>query len=245
MSQLLALGLLTLIVLQGLFVSSASAQQTYFNVPNAELATKGEAFIQQQMGFGPEGDAELTTDFGMTEWFEFGFNLLAVPLYAPPKEEPGAREPSAVVNGQIMVSPLETVHLQVGTRQGVARGIEGHPRSSYSASGHLLARFGADDARYGNYVVGAIVGTRANVGQGSLGGGLVGFEVPVIGPKLRVVGDWVIGTNEDSVATLGLESLFDAEGRWDLAVGARLPSPRSDNDYGVIVQISWLSRGSE
>jgi hypothetical protein len=133
----------------------------------------------------------------------------------------------------------------VGTRQGVAGTADGHPRTTYSASGHLLARFGADDARYGNYVVGAYAGTRANVGAGSLGGALLGFAVPVAGPMLRVVGDWVIGTNEDSLATLGLESLFDAKGHWDLAIGARVPSPRSNNDYGVIVQVSWLSRGSE
>jgi hypothetical protein len=231
-------------VLGLLTASHVSAQQTYFNIPNAELSTPGEAFVQQQLGLGPSGDAGLTVDFGMTKFFEFGFNILSVPLYAAKHPEPGSREPSVLTNAQLMFSVTPVVHLQVGTRQGLVGGEEDGPRARYSGHGHALIRFGEDDAPYGNYVVGAYGGSRANLGPGSLGGGMVGFEVPIMGRHLRAVGDWILGTNQDSFAALGLESIFDADGRWDLALGARLPSPRSGNDYGMIVQISWLSRGS-
>jgi hypothetical protein len=225
---------------------TAAAQQTYLNVPNAELATQGEAFVQQQAGLGRSGEAGLTVDFGLTDIFELGFNILSVPLYAAARPEPGGeRPPSVLVNAQLMVSLARVVHLQVGTRQGIAAGEQTGPRAAYSARGHALIRLGEDDAAYGNYVIGAYAGTRAHLGQGSLGGGMLGFEVPLLGPKLRIVGDWMIGTNEDSVAGLGFESIFDSEGRWDLALGAQLPSPRSGNDYALIVQVAWLSRGSD
>jgi hypothetical protein len=234
-----------LLALSVLLISGrASAQQTYFNVPNAELATAGEAFVQQQLQLGRRGEAGLTADFGMTEYLEFGFNILSLPLFASPDMESGQLDPSALVNAQMMFSPASVVHLQVGTRQGIASGTGEGPRAAYSAFGHALVRFGKDDAPYGNYVMGAYVGTRASLGEGSLGGGLLGFEVPLIGPRLRAVGDWVIGTNEASVVGLGIESILDAKGRWDLALGAQLPSPRSGNDYALIVQIAWLSRGS-
>jgi hypothetical protein len=228
-----------------LLAGRAAAQQTYFNVPNAELSTRGEAFVQQQSGFGPSGDAALTVDFGLTDYLELGFNVYSLSLYAPKKPDPGEREPSVVTNAQVMVSLTPLVHVQAGTHQGVAGGTEEGPRVQYSARGHALVRLGEDDARYGNYVIGGFAGTSANLGPGSHGGGMIGFEVPLIGPQLRVVGDWLIGTNKECVAAIGFESIFDSEGRWDLAVGARLPSPRSGNDYGAIVQIAWLSRGSD
>jgi hypothetical protein len=236
-------GLLLMLCL--LSASRVAAQQTYFNVPNAELSTKGEAFVQQQLGIGPSGDAGLTVDWGMTEYFEIGFNILSVPLYAPKGPDPSGRQPSVLTNAQLMWSATPAVHLQVGTRQGVSGGEDDGPRAQYSGQGHALVRLGEDDARYGNYVIGGFAGSRANVGHGSLGGGMLGVEVPIIGRKLRAVADWIIGTNEDCFAAFGLESIFDAAGRWDLALGARLPSPRSGNDYGMIVQISWLSRGSD
>jgi hypothetical protein len=229
----------------GFAAEPAAAQQTYFNVPNAELATEGEAFVQQQLGLGRGGDAELTVDFGLTEWLELGFNVLSVPLYAAPRPQPGELEPSVLVNAQVMFTVVPVLHLQAGARQGVAQGTSDGPRATYSGHGHVLMRLGEDDAPYWNYVVGAYAGSRTHLGPGSLGGAMVGFEVPILGPRLRVVGDWIIGTNQRSVAGVGLESIFDSKGRWDLALGAQLPSPTSGNDYALIVQISWLSRGSD
>lgn len=225
--------------------SAAAAQQTYFNVPNAELSTEGEAFVQQQLGLGQSGEAGLTVDFGMTKWLEFGFNILQVPLYAARQPQAGEPQPSVLVNAQVMFTVIPIIHLQVGTRQGVAQGTPDGPRAEYSGHGHALVRLGEDDAPYGNFVFGAYAGSRSNLGPGSLGGGMAGLEVPILGPKLRIVGDWIIGTNQHSVAGVGIESIFDSKGRWDLALGAQLPSPRSGNDYALIVQISWLSRGSD
>jgi hypothetical protein len=217
------------------------AQQTYFNVPNAELAKRGEAFVQQQLFLGKSGQGGLTVDFGLTDYLEVGFNAVAVSLYAPPRSTI-ERAPSVLANAQVMLEPVHWLHLLLGTMQGISARSPSGPRAAYAARGHAMARFGDDESRFGNYLVGAYAGTRAMLGEGSLGGGFVGAEVPLLGKRLRAVGDWVIGTNEESVIVLGLESLLDAEGRWDLAIGAQLPSPGSDNEYGCVLQIAWLSK---
>lgn len=219
----------------------AAAQQTYFNVPNAELAHRGEAFVQQQLFLGRSGQGGLTVDFGLTDYLELGFNAVAVSLYAPPHPRP-ERAPSMLANAQIMLEPASWAHLVAGTMQGISARSPDGPRAAYAARGHAMVRFGEDESKFGNYVVGAYVGTRAMLGEGSLGGGLLGVAVPILGKRLRAVGDWLIGTNEDSVVVLGIESLLDHEGRWDLAIGAQLPSPGSGNEYGCVLQIAWLSK---
>jgi hypothetical protein len=143
-------------------------------------------------------------------------------------------------NAQLTLELNHFVHTQVGTQQGIASGKGGRDRADYAARGFAVLRLGAEGARYGSYVFGGYVGTRSLLGPGSVGGGLVGVEVPLWEHHLKFAGDWVIGTNAESVAALGLEWSVDSHERWELAMAAQLPSPKSDNDYGFIVQISHI-----
>lgn len=234
---------LVLTVLAGALTSAAgaSAQQTLFNVPTAQTAAVGHIFLQNQLTFGRSGDTDVTMDVGLTKNLEVGLNVTTIPLYQPPRgDEADGRAPNVVANAQWTVALAKVAHLQLGTWQGIATGRGPDDRADYAGRGHTVLRLGEDDARYGNYLVGVYAGSKTVLGPGSRVGGMLGVELPLIGKLLKLAGDWVVGTNAESVAAVGLESAFDAGQHWEVAVAAQLPSPQSGNDYGFILQISHI-----
>ena len=238
--QCLPLALLgLLIVLAG--PSQASAQQTYFNVPNVETAAVGQIFVQNQLTLAKSGDTDVTIDVGLTKYLEVGLNVATIPLYAgSASEPPDEREPNVLANAQLTFPLARIAHVQLGTWQGIATGGNAEDRASYAGRGHGVLRLGEEGAAYGNYVFGAYAGTKTVLGPGSRAGGLFGAEVPLWEDRLRFAGDWVIGTNAESVAAVGLETVITARHRWEVAVAAQLPSPKSDNDYALLVQITHI-----
>ena len=233
----LLIGLLAILA----WAPAASAQQTYFNVPNAETAAVGQIFLQNQLTLAKSGDADVTIDVGLTKYIEVGLNVATIPLYeAPPSEPADERAPNVVANAQLTFPLSHAAHVQLGTWQGIATGGSGEDRADYAGRGHAVVRLGEEDAAYGNYVLGAYAGTKTVLGPGSRVGGLFGVEIPLWQDRLRFAGDWVIGTNAESVAALGFESLFEARHHWEIGVAAQLPSPNSDNDYALIVQITHI-----
>ncbi|MFO0806640.1 MAG: hypothetical protein U0791_26340 [Gemmataceae bacterium] len=88
-----------------------------------------------------------------------------------------------------------------------------------------------DRARY----AGAITRTWRTA-AGDRFGGLFGVEIPIIKDRLHFQADWITGNRDISTVVVGGVILF--ENQWQLSLGAQLPAPRSNNPYGVVVELT-------
>ncbi|MDB4932548.1 MAG: hypothetical protein JWM10_5032 [Myxococcaceae bacterium] len=219
----------------------ALAQQSLFNVPATENTVPAALFGQLQLSLVPSGgESNATVDVGLFPWLEAGVNLLHMPLYdnggAPTAHQTATS--ALVANASLLLRPARFVALQAGLQAGIG----GHPvshRTEPVVFGWLSLRFEADP-RYGAWIVGAYTGTRGALGDGTPAGAMAGFDIPIFAERLHLVADWLIGDTAVSTAVAGL-ALFAAP--WfQLSVGVEIPTPGSGNEYGAVVELTYLPR---
>lgn len=226
------------LLLVTLLGSSASAQQSLFNVPSTQETLPGRLFGQVQAAATPNGgEVNTTLELGIVRWLEIGVNLLRMPLYRLHEVEERAPAQSATLfNANVYLDPLEWLAFELGAQAGVGtkpRTLELEP----VVYGWATARFEAP-GRFGSYVVGGYVGTRGALGHGPPAGGLLGLEVPVVEHRLHVVADWVLGLNDLSVAVVGLVVFVGKN--FQLSLGGQLPSPGSGTAFGGVVELTYV-----
>ena len=219
------LGLLLL-----LLASEADAQQSLFNAPAGHRTHEGGFFAQEQLNLARSGESNLTLDYGIGAGFEAGINVFHVDVYSD-GEAGSARD--LVMANAVLTRPLSSwLAWQVGGQMGGGR--HGSDWDHVGFGWPLLEASGFHE--HVELVAGGYAADRDYLGPGSLGGGLVGVEIVLVHQWLDLQADWILGTNEASVAVAGL-CLFLPRG-WQIAAGVQLPSPGSDNHFGAVVELT-------
>lgn len=217
---------------------SASAQQNLFNVPNGKITNLGEMFFQQQFNFSrPVGSSNSTFDFGLGRDFEIGFNLLDVNMYQQANDSGGPAQvnPDVLLNLQKGFELVDDVwHLGIGTQMGV-NPAKRRREVRYQAVAWGINEFKLPDDR-ASFYAGAYYANVAYGGPGDRFGGLFGVEIPIIKDRLHFQADWITGNRDISTVVVGGVILF--ENQWQLSLGAQLPAPRSNNPYGIVVELT-------
>jgi hypothetical protein len=67
---------------------------------------------------------------------------------------------------------------------------------------------------------------------------MAGVEYPLIANKLHLMGDFISGNSDISVAVIG--AVLFLPHQWQLSLGAQVPAPTSNNDYGLVFEITKL-----
>ena len=95
-----------------------------------------------------------------------------------------------------------------------------------------------DSAKWGKYYLGGYYANAAYAGSGDSFGVMAGIEYPLIPKRLSLMGDIISGNNAIGVAVLGF--VLSLPTNWHFSFGAQIPSPGSNNDYGMVVEITKL-----
>lgn len=214
----------------------ALAQQSFFNVP-ATVRTHDRALFGQVQAnvMDHAGEVNTTLELGLGGRFEVGMNLFHLSLYERGTGGETARD-LIMVNGTALFELGASLMLQIGLAGGAGRSPVTDDEEP-AAFGWATLRWDAP-GRWGAWVIGANAGTHSAVGEGFPVAGLAAVEVPIIDDRLSAQADWVIGTNEQSVAVVGLVALVSDD--FQIAAGAQLPSPGSQNSFGGVLELTWV-----
>ena len=229
-------------VVVGFHPSAAHAQQNLFNVPIPETAKPNDIFFQQQINISTQvrlGTAYTTIDYGLTRDLEIGLNVFNVQLY------PGGNTPQLgeadqaglLINGQKTFEIFDHFKTGLGTQVGLSSTGPTNSTDLLQFS-WLTGMWEPIDGEYGRYVIGCYFGNHNYLGNGNRVGYLIGAEIPIIRERLSFVGDYISGTNNSSVAVVGLVANVWRD--WQFSLGVQLPSPHSPNSYGLVFELTRI-----
>lgn len=68
---------------------------------------------------------------------------------------------------------------------------------------------------------------------------MLGLETPLVGDRLLFQFDAILGRYDTSVMVIG--AVYNFRNRWQLSLGAQIPSPGSGNAHGVVLE--WTFPG--
>lgn len=226
-----------------------SAQQNLFNIPSGAITPKRELFYQHQLNLYSHNRiaSKQHVVVGTGRGWEFGFNLVN---FSFDLRRPGGRliQRNDVLNGQ---SLKPKVHLtaqkqwrfsdrwafSLGTQNGM--NLLAEPQNTRYAFFHYgLAVW--TPKHHTRLVAGPYVGNRAYLGGGNDAGFIIGYEYPMPGVKnLLLMGDYISGTNQESVAVIGVNYYITP--RFQLCLGGIVASPGSGNEGGVVFEVNLLT----
>lgn len=214
----------------------AAGQQSFFNVPSTTRTHDRALFGQVQFNLAEHaGEVNTTLELGLVGRFEVGMNFLHLDVYRCDADGETDRD-VVLANGSVLFEPTSNTRIQLGAAVGAGR--SAYTRAEDPAA-YGWATFRWEGPGYfGTWVIGMNAGTRAVTGRGFPMAGLLAVELPILDDRLSFQADWVIGTNEQSVAVVGLVAELSRD--FQLASGVQLPSPGSGNSLGAVVELTWL-----
>ena len=224
---------LLVLLIMGNLPTISKAQQNLFNVPSADITEKDQFFFQQQFNvfIGPLGTSNTTLDYGLGNGLEVGINLFNVDMQPTDGK---FQNPHVLLNFQKGFTISEAYKVSFGTQTGITPPLY-HSLIEIPSFSYI---HNAVDLKYwGKYYLGSYYVNTAYAGQNAFGL-MTGIDYPLIENKLHLMGDLISGNTDISVAVLG--AVLFLPYKWQLSLGAQLPSPGSNNDYGMVFEITKL-----
>ncbi len=209
------------------------AQQSLFNVPSTALTQPEQIFFQEQFNFTNAGESNTTLEFGVGGGWELGMNVVNATFYS----SGGINNESVLLNAQRVFDFEQTLYVEVGMLAG-ASVMPGQSSSQFSSFQWVTGRYHKTTGFKGEFIVGIYDGSEAYLGPNHAVGYMLGTEIPLIPDKLTFIADYISGATASSVAVIGLQFHVDPEAGWLISVGGSIPSPRSGNPYGVVVEFT-------
>lgn len=217
--------------------SPLPAQQNLFNVPSAEITPGDALFFQQQFNLNRSTQSNTTIAYGLGHDFEIGLNLLDLELIHETESQSDSNPPLFLVNAQQGFELNETFRFGIGTQIGQTttnrRTDVRLANFSYLTGVALLP-----DERGKLYAGTYFADWAYRGGRGNPFGFLLGYDIPIVKDRFNLVGDYISGQSDISVAVLG--GVFQLSEHCQLSVGAQLPSPRSGNPYGSVIELTYV-----
>jgi hypothetical protein len=230
-TKCLSITIMALII--GGYPRIGATQQNLFNVPSSEITKENKFFFQQQFNIGAlAGNSNTTVDYGLGNNLEVGVNLFNLDIYPT---NSSIHNPHFLLNFQKAFEITENFKISVGTQTGFTPPIY-HPNITIPSFSYLSNAVDLD--KWGKYYLGAYYANHAYAGFGDSFGAMAGAEIPLIEGKVHLMGDLMTGKNDIGVAVVGV--VFYLPSAWQLSFGTQLPAPGSNNDYGMVFEITKL-----
>lgn len=214
-----------------LFSTTAWPQQSLFNIPSSEITARDKLFFQQQINLHANGIGNTTFDYGLAPGLEVGVNFFNVHFYST---EGDLTNPFMLANIQKGFSLVDNWKIGIGTQAGYAAPV--HSRQVRFLEFTFVNN--ALETDFGKYYLGAYHANRHYKGSGNNIGFMAGAEIPLWHEHFHFLADYISGNNDMSVAVVG--GVFFLPSNWQLSLGAQLPSPGSGNEYGTVIEFTYL-----
>ncbi len=216
-----------------LWPSVGFSQQSLFNVPSSEPTEKDKFFFQEQINIIPqEAISNSTLDYGLGQGWSAGVSLFNLKGYT---KGTNYIDPEVLGNLEKSYNVTPNWRVGVGTQAGFNTGNNPDHLTQFESFSYLQNVFILPDEAakfYGGYY-------HANsgfTGGNSSDGAMLGVEVPILKDKLTFMADYLTGTSPISVAVAGL--VWATENKTQISAGVQIPSPGSDNDYGLVMELT-------
>lgn len=215
------------------------AQQTYFNVPSADIVGKKEVAAQQQLTISESLRATTTLEYGLGREWEVGVNLYN--LDYQPRERRFYRNDSTTqqpYNPLLLLNALKGFDIRdnLEVAIGAQVGLNLTPARRPQWVGYLYAHLGGSlQNEHYNWSLGAYTANPRYLGEGSTVGFQAGIDAGIFYKKLHLIGDWISGAHELGQLTLGVEVFLGKH--VPLAVGWQRAN--RDGAQSVVVQLTF------
>lgn len=230
-------------VLTWLFTYPLFAQQNLFNIPSGDITNKKKFFYQHQLNLYSdklESKGQLT--YGLGKGWDAGMNLVGKGVYFSPdwrilhNDSPlkGALYPVLMGTLQKQFELSDHWDLNLGTQVGfnLSRKINNKELNHFSYG--IAAYHFKEECK----IIGGLYKTNEMyVGDRKTFGVMLGYEVK-ISKRLFLVGDWVSGNNDASVAVLG--GTYNLSKRVQICAGWQIPNPNTLKPMGLVLELNLL-----
>ncbi|MBO0949939.1 hypothetical protein J2I46_15185 [Fibrella sp. HMF5405] len=219
----------------------ALAQESYFNVPESDVAKARKLTVQQQFSIQDYYRSLTTFDYGLGKDWEIGANLLNLDYYPVSKQilrndstSERAYSPLLMLNGQKIFKLPHGFHVGLGAQVGynltptknqrrlVSYGYANLNKQFYKEHYKLTAGLYSGHTRY--------------LGAGPQVGFQAGFEAGIFYQKLHLIGDWISGQHDVGQLALGLELFLSKS--VPLAIGWQRSNQNGTS--ALIVQLTYM-----
>lgn len=220
-------------------------QQNLFNVPSGVITAPGDLFFQEQLNLAHRsGNCGTTFDYGLGNGWEAGLNVVGLKLYdrfSQPSEieaaASGSDSPDFMLNVQKGFEVTRWWRSSVGTQIGTELNFSSASDRLLSFSWTTNALSVPSHPEFGTWFVGGYYANSELSGGGPAANFLLGAEIPVWGHNLAFQADAVLGSNDLGLIVIG--GVYTFENRWQISLGAQIPTENSGNPFGVVVEFTY------
>lgn len=216
------------------------AQESYFNVPESDVAKTGKLTIQQQVTIQDFYRSLTTVDYGIGKDWEIGANLLNLDYYPDQQRilrndstNRRAYSPLLLINSQKIFRLPRHFHIGIGGQAGYNLTPDQGQRR-FVGYGYVNLNKEFYDSHY-KLTAGAYTGHVRYLGEGRVVGFQAGFEAGILYQKLHLLGDWISGQHDVGQLALGLQVFLTKS--LPLAVGWQRSN--QDGNSALIVQLTY------
>ncbi|ARK10474.1 hypothetical protein A6C57_09115 [Fibrella sp. ES10-3-2-2] len=219
---------------------TAMAQESYFNVPESDVAKTHKLNVQQQFVIQSYYRSLTTIDYGLGKDWEIGANLLNLDYYPTQKHilrndstSDQAYSPLLTLNAQKIFKLPHEFHIGIGGQAGYNLTPDKAQRRFVGyAYVNLNKTFYKDHYKL---TTGAYTGHVRYLGNGRQIGFQTGFEAGIFYQKLHVLGDWISGQNDVGQLVVGI-SIFLSK-NMPLSIGWQRAN--QDGASAIVVQLTF------
>lgn len=220
------------------------AQQNLFNIPSGDLTRANTFFYQHQINlYSVSLESKGHFVYGLGSDWEIGANIVGKGVYFTPtwrlahNDDPqrGALYPYLMLTTQKRFTISSMFDINVGMQGGynLSDRLE-YKRFAFFNYALAVLHF---DNKSSRVVVGGYHSNDEFLGEGVDAGVMVGYELKVL-PRFYLMGDWISGDNDASVAVIG--AMYNAGRRVQICAGWMIPNPDAPKPMGLVLELNVL-----
>lgn len=219
------------------------AQQNLFNIPSGDITEKNKHFYQHQLNvYTNQLESKSHWVYGLGNGWDAGINLVGKSIYFgnyfdfKHNDSPnqGALYPWLMGTAQKQFNLNRHFDLNLGVQAGYNL----TDRLQSKTFSHFLYGLGVWHFKKGSRLVGGVYHSSPRfIGNGNAIGVMAGYELK-LSKKFYLMGDWVSGQNEASVAVLG--AMYNAGKRVQLCAGWQIPNPGTPKPMALVLELNLL-----
>lgn len=220
--------------------TGAFAQQTLFNVPEADATTRKILYFQEELNFDHKLTSETTFSLGLGKGWELGVNAKDVTIHTEQnsriirlEEDLAEDNPKLYLNARKSFELAQCFDFSVGTLVGSTIASTKDRKLGNFSYANTGVCWG--NKSQGKIVAGGYYANREYSGDQTGYGYMAGVQVPVL-VIFNFKADYISGTSDISNLTIG-GGIFLPR-KWELAAGVQMPAPGSDNPTMFKIQLA-------
>lgn len=234
------------IIIMMLFLISpvCYGQQNLFNIPSGDITPQNKLFYQHQFNvYSNKLESKSHLVYGLGKNWDAGVNLVGKGVYFSPEwralynDNPDKGSVYPIVMGTLQKKFNINKHFDVNLGSQVGYNLSSklnNKELNYYLYGLGVYHFMKGKSR----IVGGLYITNTMfVGDGNTFGTMLGYEIKV-GKRLYLMGDWVSGRNDASVAVLG--GMYNVSKRVQVCAGWQIPNPNTPKPAGLVLELNLL-----